>query len=72
MDLEELWALQEGQAPDDMGREMVLVVPEADPEFGPYTGYAFIEPGDEIPTRMRLLTQDEVSEATGEQLEEPE
>jgi hypothetical protein len=70
MDLDELWALQESQSTDARGREMVIVVPEDDPEFGPYTSYAFIEPDDETPARMRLLTEDEVIEALGAPEEE--
>lgn len=63
MDLHELLAIQESQGTDRRGRELALVVPARDPEFGPYTGYAFCEPGGTVPPGFRMLTQEEVRSA---------
>jgi len=63
MDLHELLALQEAQGTDPLGRELTLVVPARDPEFGPYSGYAFCAPGGGVPAGYRVLTQDEVLSA---------
>ena len=61
MDLEELWGIQEAQGIDDRGRELTIVVPVSDPEFGPYTGYLFFSAGEAVRPGYRMLTQEEVS-----------
>ena len=65
MDLEELWGIQDAQGRDARGRELVIVVPASDPEFGPYTGYAFMGGGETTKPGYRLLTQEEVNAALG-------
>lgn len=60
MDLRELLAIEESQGVDRRGRELTIVVPRRDPEFGPYSGYAFCEPGGSVPAGYRTLSQEEV------------
>jgi hypothetical protein len=60
MDLEELWGIQEAQGIDDRGRELTIVVPVSDPEYGPFTGYAFVSAGEAVKPGYRMLTQEEV------------
>lgn len=60
MDIEELWAIQEGQGIDARGHDLTIVVPATDPEFGPYTGHAFVEASGAVPPGYRMLTQEEV------------
>ena len=70
MDLEELWAIQEAQGVDDRGRELTIVVSQSDPEFGPFTGYAFVAAGEAVKPGYRMLTQEEVGSVFEER--EPE
>jgi hypothetical protein len=71
MDLEELWAIQAAQGRDARGRDLTIVVPVGDPEFGPYTGYAFASGGGTFPPGYRMLTQEEVSAVRADEEEDP-
>ena len=64
MELDALWAIQEGQGTDPKGRDVAIVVPATDPEFGPYRRYSFVPVGEAPEVGWRLLTQAEISSPT--------
>ena len=64
IELDDLWALQEGEGRDALGRDLDLWVPSGDPEYGPYTGYRFVPPSGRPGRGWRTLTPDEIREAT--------
>lgn len=63
MDIEELWAIQEGQGTDPRGRDITIVVPASDPEFGPYSRYSFVPAGEVPGPGWRMLSQGEALQA---------
>ena len=72
MDIDELWAIQEGQGTDPRGRDIAIVVPAADPEFGPYSRYSFVPAGERPGPGWRLLSQGEVHQALAQHELEPD
>jgi hypothetical protein len=72
LNLTELWALQEGEGHDARGRDLAVLVPARDPEFGPYTDHRFASAGGKAPDGWRWLTEEEVHQASEIEEEEPE
>jgi hypothetical protein len=70
--LEELWALQEGEGHDERGRDLDILVPVGDREFGPYSDHRFAASGGKAPAGWRWLTEEEIHQASEIDEEEPE
>jgi hypothetical protein len=70
--LDEVWALQEGQGHDERGRDLDVIVPAKDPEFGPYADHRFAPSGGKPPAGWRRLTEEEIHQASEIDEEEPD
>jgi hypothetical protein len=70
--LDDLWALQEGEGHDARGRDLHVLVPAGDPEFGPYRDHRFAPAGGTAPAGWRWLTEEEIHQASEVDDEEPE